>query len=147
MLMPSIFRNDIFDDLFGNYITIDRPMAMYKAPASDTMRTDVKELENGYSLRMELPGYSKEDVTAELKDGYMIVTAKSASKDEKTGEDGKYIYRERFTGTSSRSFYVGEQITEEDIEASFADGILSIFIPKKEAKPQVEEKKYIAIAG
>ena len=108
------------------------------------MKTDVKETDKGYELDIELPGYQKEDVKAQLKDGYLTVqAAKNVNNDEKNNE-GAYIRRERYEGTMSRSFYVGEDVTEADIQAKFENGILKLSVPKKEAK-KVEENKYITI--
>ena len=96
---------------------------------------------------MNLPGVKKEDVKAELKDGYLTISASSnTSKDEKD-DNGRYIRRERYSGSCSRSFYVGDQVTESEIKAKFENGTLTMLIPKKEEKPAVEDKKYIAIEG
>ena len=111
------------------------------------MRTDVKESETGYELDIDLPGYKKENVKAELKDGYLKISAESRQDNDEKDENGKYIRRERYYGTCSRSFYVGEEVTQEDIRARFEDGILKVSVPKKEAKPAIEESKYIAIEG
>ena len=145
MLMPSIFGENLFDDFFNDYA---RPItSAFSRPTSTVMKTDIKEKKDGFELDIDLPGYKKENVTAELKDGYLIVNANTnESKDEKD-DDGNYIRRERYVGSCSRSFYVGEEITQEDIKANFADGILKLYVPKKEAKPQVEESKFIAIEG
>lgn len=144
MLMPSIFSNDLFDDFFGT------PFRGYDQVASGThqmMRTDVRELEGGYEVTMDLPGVKKEDVKAELKDGYLTINASSNSQKEEKDANGRYIRRERYSGSCSRSFYVGEQVTQEDVKAKFEDGTLKLMIPKKEARPAVEDKKYIAIEG
>ena len=144
MLMPSIFSNDLFDDFSG------APFRGYGHVASGThemMRTDVRELEGGYEVTMDLPGVKKEDVKAELKDGYLTINASSNSQKEEKDKDGRYIRRERYSGSCSRSFYVGEQVTQEDVKARFEDGTLKLMIPKKEARPAVEDKKYIAIEG
>ena len=147
MLMPSIFGENLFDDFFDDfYRPAQRVPAQEKKPFQSVMRTDVKETETGYDLAIELPGFKKEDVKAELKDGYMTISAASTRENEQKGEDGKYIRRERYSGACSRSFYVGEAVTEEDISAKFEDGILHVTVPKKEQKPAVEEKKYIPIA-
>ena len=145
--MPSILGTDFFDDFFGGYVPAKKPARMYRMTASETMKTDIKETDAGFELDIDLPGYKKEDVTAELKDGYMTITAETKTEKNEENKDNKYIYRERFVGSCSRSFYVGENITEEDVQAKFEDGILKMFVPKKEAKPKVEEKKYISIAG
>ena len=106
----------------------------------------MKEVENGYEVAMDLPGFKKEDISAKLENGYLTITAsKGLDKDEKN-EDGKYIRRERYSGSCSRSFYVGDGVTEEDIKARFEDGILKLDIPKKDAE-KIEQKKYISIEG
>ena len=114
-------------------------------PTHELMRTDVKEMEKGFEVSVSLPGVKKDDITAELKDGYLTITATTdTSKDEKD-EGGKYIRRERFFGSAKRTFYVGEDVTEEDIKAKYEDGILTLDIPKKEAQPVVEQKRFINI--
>ena len=146
MLMPSIFSENLFDDFFG----LERPAARYqRTNASDIMKTDVKEFETGYELDISLPGYKKEDIQAELKDGYLTINAQtSQNNDEKDDKTGKYIRRERYYGSCSRSFYVGEDVKQEDVKAKFEDGVLKLSIPKIEAKkPEVEEKKLISIEG
>jgi HSP20 family molecular chaperone IbpA len=102
-------------------------------------------LENGYELEIELPGYKKEDVQAELKDGKLIITATNNAENEE--KEGKFIRRERFWGTCNRSFYVGEEVKQQDIKAKFEDGILKLFVPKKEEVPQVETNNFINIEG
>ena len=141
MLMPSIFGENLFDDFF-NF-----PSGSFAADSMDLMKTDVKESGNSYEIMMNLPGVKKEDVKAELKQGYLTIHASSETSSEEKDEDGRYIRRERHTGSCSRSFYVGEGITEEDIKAKFEDGTLKMTIPKKEQQPAVEKKKYIAIEG
>ncbi|MBQ4361476.1 MAG: Hsp20/alpha crystallin family protein [Lachnospiraceae bacterium] len=145
MLVPSIFNHNFVDDMFDDFFKPVVPSARPAANATGLMNTDVKEFNDRYELEIDLPGYKKEDVQASLKDGYMTITAQhEESKDEKDDE-GKYIRRERYSGHCSRSFYVGDIVTEEDIQAKFSDGILKIEIPKKESKPEIEEKKYISI--
>ena len=139
MLMPSIFGENLLDDFFGE------PFGGYDYSESGLMTTDVKDTDKGYEVTMNMPGVKKEDVKAELKDGYLTISAaKGLDKDEKD-KDGKYICRERYSGDMSRSFYVGKNVTEEDIHAKFENGILMLDIPKKEAKK--EEKKYVTIEG
>ena len=147
MLMPSIFGENLFDSFFDDFARPMRNMVQYTMPTSSAMRTDVRETESGYELDIDLPGYKKEDVKAELKDGYMTVSAQRQSDNDTKNENGKYLRRERYYGSCSRSFYVGEEVTEEDIQARFEDGILKIAVPKKEAKPAVEETRRIAIEG
>ena len=146
MLMPSIFGENLFDDFFDDfYRPVTKTGHRASLPVNTVMKTDVRETENGFELDIDLPGYKKEDVQAQLKDGYMTITAAAKKSNDEKDEQGRYIRRERYAGTCSRSFYVGDQITEEDIKAKFEDGILKVSIPKKEAKPEVEENKYIAI--
>ncbi len=145
MLMPSIFGENLFDDFFD---TVSRPIkAIRQAPVPQAMRTDVKESDKGFTLDIDLPGYKKEDVSAELKDGYLTVSAKTSEEHDEKDDEGTYIRRERTFGNCSRSFFVGEQIEENDIKAKFEDGILKVFVPKKEIEPPVEERKYISIEG
>lgn len=147
MLMSGIFGESLFDDFFDDFARPARSAAKYNTPATNVMRTDVKEDENSYELHIELPGYQKEDVKAQLKDGYLTINAETKQNNDQKDENGKFIRRERFYGNCSRSFYVGEQITEEDIKAKFENGVLKINVPKKEKTPEVEENKYIAIEG
>ncbi len=149
MLMPSIFGESLFDEFWGNDFMRPEPRSSrrYETPVTGVMKTDIKENEDSFDLDIDLPGYKKEDVSAELKDGYMTITAQKNSADDQKDEKGNYIRRERFYGTCSRSFYVGKEITEEDIKAKFEDGILKINVPKKEAKAEVPQKKFIAIEG
>ncbi len=145
MLMPSLFGENLLDDFF------DMPgFRYYGRTANDCqnmMNTDVKETKDGYEIAMNLPGFKKEDVKAELKDGYLTIKASANTSNDTKDEEGKYIRRERFSGSCSRSFYVGEQMKQEDIKARFEDGVLKIDVPKLEAKPAVEQKHYIAIEG
>ena len=147
MLMPSIFGEDLFDDFFNDFTRPAKSVARYNTPITNVMRTDVKETEGSYELEIDLPGYKKEDVQAQLKDGYMVITAKQQTQNEEQDKNKKYIRRERFYGSYSRSFYVGEEIIQEDIKASFKDGILKVSVPTTKAIPQVEENRYITIEG
>ena len=107
-------------------------------------RQDIKEHDNCYDLMIDLPGVKKEDIKAELNDGYLTVSAENnTSKDEKD-DNGKYICRERYSGSYSRSFYVGDAVTEQDISAKFENGTLKLTVPKKESLPE-KQNKYIAI--
>ena len=111
------------------------------------MKTDVRDTKDGYELDIDMPGFAKEDIKAELKDGYLTISAASKKDNDQKDENGKYIRRERYAGSCSRSFYVGDQISQEDVKAKFENGILKLSIPKKEEKPAVEENKYISIEG
>lgn len=111
------------------------------------MTTDISESEDSYQIEMDLPGFSKEDIRAELNNGYLIVRASRHAEKEEHDEERKYITKERYTGHYQRSFFVGHTITEDDIKARFRDGLLTLTIPKMENQPEVEGKKYIAIEG
>ena len=125
MLMPSIFGENLFDDFF----TLERPQKQYEKEVScDLMKTDIREYEGGFELDINLPGCKKEDIQAELKDGTLTITAVSNKNTEEAA--GRYIRRERFTGSCSRKFYVGEEITREDIRARFENGGLKLLVPK-----------------
>ena len=147
MFMPSIFGKDFLDDFFGYYPADRTSSKVYRMTTAEAMKTDVRETEGGYELEMDLPGYGKENVKAELKDGYMTITAEKNEEKEEKDKEGKYIHRERYSGSCSRSFYVGENVTENDIQAKFENGILKMFVPKLEAKPIEEQTKRIAITG
>ena len=151
MLMPSIFGENLFDDWMDfpfdrNFFEGRDPL--YGKHAKNIMKTDVRETDDTYELDIDLPGFKKEEIQIELNNGYMTISAaKGLDEDEKDKKSGKYIRRERYTGSCQRSFYVGEDVTEEDIKAEFKHGILKLFVPKKEAKPAVEQKKYVSIEG
>lgn len=140
MMLPSIFGENLLDNWF------DDDWNSWDYSNTSLMNTDIKENDNDYELMMNLPGVKKEDVTAELKDGYLTIHATSNQNKDEKDEDGKYIRRERYSGSCNRSFYVGDAVTEEDIKANFENGTLKMTIPKKEAKA-VPEKKFISIEG
>ena len=143
MFVPDVFRRNVFDDLFDfpdfPFDNVERRM-----PAN-VMKTDVKETESGYELSVELPGVKKEDIQAHLSDGYLTVTAVTSHSNDEKDKKGNYIRRERYSGSYSRSYYVGEEIKDDDIKAKFDNGILTLDIPKPQEKPKIEEKKKIAI--
>ena len=155
MLRPSIFSNDsLFDDFFNfsdpwfndkEFRNMEKQL--YGHRAKNIMNTDIKEHDNSYELKMDLPGFTKDEISAELENGYLTIrAAKGLDKDEKEKKTGKYIRRERYAGACQRSFYVGEDITQEDIKASFKHGILKLDIPKKDSK-KIENNNCIAIEG
>lgn len=148
MLMPSIFGENLFDDFMDFPFNSDFFQRANRRPQRENtlMKTDVKETDSSYELDIDLPGFKKENVNAKLKDGYLTIQASSNTDNGEKDENGKYIRRERFIGNCSRSFYVGEAVTQEDIKARFENGILKLSIPKKDAKA-VEQSRYIAIEG
>ena len=152
MLMPSIFGEDLFDDFMRDFpFYNDKDMKkmekkLYGRRGRNLMKTDIREKDDSYELEMDLPGFTKDEVKTSLENGYLTISAaKGLDKDEKEKETGKYIRRERYAGACQRTFYVGEDVTQEDIKGEFKHGILKLTIPKKAA--QVPEKKYIAIEG
>ena len=146
MLMPSIFGENLFNDDWMDFGFPEVDKALDGKHANNVMKTDVKETDTGYEVDIDLPGFKKDEINAQLDNGYLTISAaKGLDKDEKD-KKGKYIRKERYAGAMSRSFYVGEGITQEDIKAKYEDGILRLSVPKKEAKA-VENKKYIAIEG
>ena len=146
MLMPSIFGENLFNDDWMDFGFPEVDKALYGKHANNVMKTDVKETDTGYEVDIDLPGFKKGEINAQLDNGYLTISAaKGLDKDEKD-KKGKYIRKERYAGAMSRSFYVGEGVTQEDIKAKYEDGILRLSVPKKEAKA-VANKKYIAIEG
>ena len=132
-MLPSIFGENLFDDFFGDPFGM-MPRGrdpLYGKHAKNLMRTDVRETEDTYELDVDLPGFKKDEVTLELKNGVLAIQAvKGLDKDE-TDKKGKYIRQERYAGACSRSFYVGDAVEPEDVSAKFEDGILTISVPKK----------------
>ena len=146
MLMPSIFGENLFIDVWMDFGFPEVDKALLGNHANNVIKTDVKETDTGYEVDIDLPGFKKDEINAQLDNGYLTISAaKGLDKDEKD-KKGKYIRKERYAGAMSRSFYVGEGVTQEDIKAKYEDGILRLSVPKKEAKA-VENKKYIAIEG
>ena len=139
MMMIPRKRNefDLFDDFFGGN-------DLFPRRESSIMKTDIKEKKDKYVIQMDLPGYEKDNIDLQLKDGYLEVTA-SVEKEEDNSKDEKFVHKERFYGHCSRSFYVGDEISEEDIHAQFKNGILEIDIPKKDPKEELPEAKKIEI--
>ena len=147
-MLPSIFRDNLFDDMFDfddfdkEFNRMMRPL--YGKHAQNMMKTDVRETDNSYELDIDLPGFKKDEIKVELDNGYLSISAaKGLDKDEEK-KDGKYIRRDRYAGAMNRTFYVGDNLTQQDIQAKFEDGILKISVPKKDVQ-QIEQNKYIAI--
>ena len=151
MMMHDIFGEDLFDDFMDDFAFPafpDTEKALYGKHAKNLMKTDVKETDTEYELIVDLPGFKKDEVKVSLENGYLTIqAAKGLDKDEQEKKTGKYIRRERYAGTCARSFYVGDGITQDEIKGNFKHGILRLTIPKKEAKPAVEETNYITIEG
>ena len=145
MLLPDVFENNFVDDVFHNMFAspFGRNRDYGFSHAFAGMNTDIREYDDRYEMDLELPGFVKEDIHAELSDGYLQIQAQHKEEKEEK-QDGRYIRKERYQGTYQRSFYVGDYLRQEDIKAGFKDGILTLNIPK-ENKKQIEESKYIAI--
>lgn len=140
MLLANRNINNLFDDMFKDPF-FSRP---FENSSSQIMKTDIHEKDGNYVIEMELPGYAKEDIKADLKDGYLTITATRDETKEEKDAKGNCLHKERYTGSCNRSFYVGDQITQEDIKASFRDGILSLQVPKEVQKVE-EQPKLITI--
>ena len=149
--LPTLFGEnlmDVFDDFdrdfFRGFRTPER--MLYGKNAPHMMKTDVRETESGYELDMDLPGFKKDEIKLELNNGTLTVSTQKSVEKKDEGKDGKVLRQDRYAGSMSRSFYVGDHVTEEDVKARFEDGVLRLSIPKKDAK-KVEEKKTILIEG
>ena len=140
MLVPRIYTEDWMDAFDRAFFGAPRKADRQGRPVSRMMRTDVKELENAYELTMDLPGYSKEDLSVKLEQGYLTVTGSKNEDHEEKDDQNRYLRRERYTGSCSRSFYVGEDVRQEDIHASFKDGVLTLTVPKEGPKVEPAEK-------
>ena len=146
MLMPSIFGENLFNDDWMNFGFPEVDKALYGKHAAHEMKTDVRETDSGYEVDIDLPGFKKDEIDVQLDNGYLSISAAKGLDKEEKDKDGIYITKQRYAGSMSRSFYVGDAITEDDIKAKYESGILRLSIPKKEAK-QVETTKRIAIEG
>ena len=146
MLLTDIFGRSFMDDFFEDFANSSyyRPNRIGSIPA---MKADVQELDNAYQIDLDLPGFKKEDLHAELKDGYLTIKATRENKEEEKDTQGRYIRQERYAGHYQRSFYVGEDITQEDVHAAFENGVLKLTVPKKEAQPKITESRTIMIEG
>ena len=150
MMMPSIFGENLFDDFmedfaFPAFSDIDKKL--YGKHANNLMKTDVKETDTGYEVDIDLPGFKKDEITMRLEDGYLTINAAKGLDKEEKNEKGKFVRRERYAGNLSRSFYVGENVTETDIHPKYENGILSFRVPKEDQKAVEEKKHYISIEG
>ncbi|MGN1146626.1 MAG: Hsp20/alpha crystallin family protein [Acetatifactor sp.] len=149
MMMPSIFGENLFDNFmedfaFPAFPDVDK--TLYGKHAKNLMKTDVKETDTDFVVDIDLPGFKKDEIKMQLDNGYLTVSAeKELDKDEK--KKGKYVRRERYAGSVSRSFYVGENITDKDIHPKYENGILTFSLPKEDKKAVEEKNHYISIEG
>ena len=137
-MLPSIFGENLFDDFFADPFGMmpagRRSDPLYGKHAQNLMKTDVREKDNAYELDVDLPGFKKDEITVDLKDGYLTIGASKGLDKDQSDENGKYIRRERYAGVCSRSFYVGENVRPEEIGAKYEDGILRLSVPKADRK-------------
>lgn len=152
MLRPGIFGENLFDDFFDfpDFEKLEHQMnkKLYGHHAKNMMKTDIREKDGEYEMVLDLPGFKKEEISVQLENGYLTISAsRGLDQEEQEKDTGKYIRRERYAGSCQRSFYVGEDVKQKDIKAEFKHGILKLLIPKQQ--PAVEEKKenYITIEG
>ncbi|MGN0194093.1 MAG: Hsp20/alpha crystallin family protein [Pseudoramibacter sp.] len=141
-MLPSVFGENLFDELMN---TFDDGF-LRNVRRTDMMKTDVKESDDGYQLAVDLPGFTKDDVTVKLENGNLIISAETKKTDDKKNDKGEYVRRERYSGSCTRSFYVGDALKKDDIKASMSDGVLKIAIPKKDQKA-VDQAQQIMIEG
>ena len=137
-MLPGIFGENLFDDFFADPFGMmpagRRSDPLYGKHAQNLMKTDVREKDNTYELDVDLPGFKKDEITVDLKDGYLTIGASKGLDKDQSDENGKYIRRERYAGVCSRSFYVGENVRPEEIGAKYEDGILRLSVPKADRK-------------
>ena len=137
-MLPAIFGENLFDDLFADPFGMmpagRRSDPLYGKHAQNLMKTDVREKDNAYELDVDLPGFKKDEITVDMKDGYLTIGASKGLDKDQSDENGKYIRRERYAGVCSRSFYVGENVRPEEIGAKYEDGILRLSVPKADRK-------------
>lgn len=147
MMMPSIFGENLFDNFWEGFAFPDIEKRLYGKQAGNLMKTDVKETQNGYEVDIDLPGFKKDEIRMQLKNGYLTVNASKGVNQDEKDEQGSYVRRERYVGSMSRSFYVGDNITEDDIHPKYENGILSFCLPKQDNKQIEEKERYISIEG
>lgn len=150
MLLPEIFTENLFDDWMDDFFParfhdIDRKL--YGRHANREMLTDVRDHEDHYEVEIDLPGFKKDQINVELNNGNLTITASKGLEKNEKNKEGKYVRQERYSGIMTRTFYVGEELTEKDISAKFEDGVLKLNIPKKEAVKEIPEKHTIMIEG
>ena len=144
--MPSIFGENLFNDDWMNFGFPEVEKALYGKHASHEMKTDVRETDSGYEVDIDLPGFKKDEINIQLDNGYLSISAAKGLDKGEQDKEGKYIRKERYAGSMSRSFYVGNAITQDDIKAKYESGILRLSVPKKAAE-EIESAKRIAIEG
>ncbi|MCM1191011.1 MAG: Hsp20/alpha crystallin family protein [Butyrivibrio sp.] len=146
--VPAIFGEDLFDEWMGGALSsfADLNRQLYGKNTKSMMKTDVKEIDGGYQVAVEMPGFDKNEISVELDKGYLTITASKDMNQDEQDENGKYIRRERYSGTMQRSFYVGENVQQEDIKAKYENGVLKLEVPKEDTQ-KIQQSRYIAIEG
>ena len=154
MLAPSIFEENFIDDLFGfpymkEFDDMEHNMErkLYGRKASRMMKTDIREKDDNYEVAIDLPGFKKEEITVELDKGYITISAAKGLDRDENNKKGKLIRQERYAGSMTRSFYIGENVEKKDIEATYRHGVLTLTVPKKAMEKKIPEKNLIAIEG
>lgn len=154
MLAPSIFEENFIDELFGfpylkefDSMEHDMEHKLYGRKASRMMKTDIREKDDNYEISVDLPGFKKEDITVELDNGYITISASKNLDKEDNNKKGKLLRQERYAGSMTRSFYVGENVEKTDVDANYRHGVLNLIIPKKAIEKKIPEKNLIAIEG
>lgn len=146
-MLPSIFGENLFDDFFtdpfGMMVMPQRHDPLYGKHSKNLMKTDVRETEGSYELDIDLPGFKKDEITVEVKNGCLNISAAKGLDKEEKDKDGKYIRQERYAGSCSRSFYIGNEIDPAAVTAKFENGILQISVPK--ASRQLPAKSTVEI--
>lgn len=146
-MLPTVFGENLFDDFFDDsFGMMNARNPLYGKHARNLMKTDIRETDTNYELAIDLPGFKKDEIHLALDHGYLTISAEKSMEKDKENEKGKMLRQERYSGVMQRSFFVGEHLTEEDIKASYENGVLHVMIPKKEAR-KVPEKKTILIEG
>ena len=150
MLMPSIFGENLFDEDWMDFPFesefFGKKNPLYGKHSKNMMKTDIRETDSGYEVDIDLPGFKKDEINAKLENGYLTITAAKVLDKDETDKNGKYIRKERYAGSMSRSFYVGDNLKQEDIKAKYDNGILKLSMPKEQPKA-VEQNNFIAIEG
>ena len=135
-MLPSIFGENLFDDFFGDPFGMMMPQGrdpLYGKHAKNLMKTDVRETDNSYELDVDLPGFKKDEISLDIKDGYLTIAAQKGVDKDEQDKKGRVLRQERYAGACSRSFYVGD-VKAEDVKAKYESGVLTVLIPKKEPK-------------
>lgn len=147
-MLPTIFDNTALDDVFSDpFFTQPVPQQFTAMTAPTSMNTDIKETDKGYELAIDMPGFNKDEVKVEVKNGYLNVTGSHTENKDEKGQDGKYLRRERYSGSTSRSYYVGDSITSKDVHAKYENGTLTLSLPKVEDHQVEDDSHRVAIEG